>query len=390
MKTKTLPKTALISILAAIFVLALALGQVNPGFSQSPQNLTKEIDEAEEDIEKSEERIEKLKKKEDTLKNRLELIKTDIKKVKAELQKTKDEIARVEKRIIETEKEIDYKRSLMQANAKVLYKKGNPSTIEVLFSSDNFTDFINRQEYLDRVKDSLQESARSVVELREQLGIEQEGLEDLQNKQQSKRAMLEERKNEQRQLLKETRGKEAKYQEYIEKRKQELRELRTEQASIIAASQSGGDMVSGETDYPYMHSDCYDDDGRFNGMDENSPCNKHVDPWSFYYHQCTSYVAWRRKDLDREIPAWGEIYPTNAKHFYDRAKEDGYKVNRKPDQGAIAVNRNGEWGHVMIVERVHGDFIDISQFNAGLQGKYSEVHGIPEKQWSNYWFIHDK
>lgn len=390
MKTKTIPKSALISVLVSVFVLALALGHVGQGFTQSLQNLGEEINKAEEDIQESEEKIAKLRDKEDTLKNRLELIKTDIKKVKAELKQTEDEINRVEKRIAETEKEIDYKRSLMQANAKVLYKKGNPSTIEVLFSSDNFTDFINRQEYLDRVKDSLQESARSIVLLREQLGEEREDLEDLRNKQQGKRTALEDRKDEQKKILKETRGKEEKYQEYIAKRRQELRELRIEQASIIADSQSGGDMVSGETDYPYMHSDCYDDDGNFNGMQENSPCNKHVDPWKFYYHQCTSYVAWRRKDLGREIPPWGEIYPTNAKHFYDRAKEDNYKVNRKPSKGAIAVNRNGEWGHVMIVEKAYGDFIDISQFNAGFQGEYSEVHGIPKEQWSNYWFIHDK
>ncbi len=389
-KTKTTQKRILISVLTAVFALTITVQHVVPAFSRSLQIVNEEINQVENEIQDSEEKIARLKKKEDTLKNRLEIIATDIKKVQAQLEQTNSEIDTVQQQIQEIEEALDEKRELVQANAQVLYKEGNPSTLEVLFSSDSFTDFISRREYLDSVRNNLQEAAKSVVELQESLKAEHEELEELRQRQRSKQIALKSRRNEQQRLLKETRGEEEKYQQYMAERKEKLEKLRSEQAVIIANSQSGGDMVSGETDYPYMHSDCFDDDGRFNGMDDDSPCNEHVDPWSFYYHQCTSYVAWRRKDMGREIPAWGKIVPTHAKHFYDRADDDGYKINKKPAKGAIAVNRNGEWGHVMIVEKVYGEYIDISQFNAALDGRYSEVHGIPEKQWSEYWFIHDK
>ena len=45
--------------------------------------------------------------------------------------------------------------------------------------------------------------------------------------------------------------------------------------------------------------------------------------------------------------SWGD-----AKHWDDRAKEEGYKVNGKPSEGSILQTDYGELGHVAIVEEV--------------------------------------
>ncbi len=361
-----------------------------PSFAQSAQQLSQEIDALSSQIADSRERIEDLRDEEDTLKNQLEILDAEINQSEAELRQTEEEIAGVEEQIADTEEELAFTEKLIKEHGRTLYKEGTPSTLEVLFASDNFNDFINRQEYLERAKEGLNEAAQDVVALKKELELEQESLNVLMIEQEAQRDSIQYRISEQERLLEQTRGEEERYQELVESQEEELRSLRQEQAAIIAQNQAGGNMRSGDTNYPYMHSDCFDDDGRFNGMDRNSPCSAHVDPWRFFYQQCTSYVAWRRHDMGIPIPKWwGGIVPTDARHFPERARQSNMRVDRSPAIGAIAVETQGQWGHVMIVEDVYGEYIDISQFNAELDGRYSEVTGIPKSQWSQYTFIHE-
>jgi len=91
-------------------------------------------------------------------------------------------------------------------------------------------------------------------------------------------------------------------------------------------------------DYPYPN-ECTDTNG--------SRC---VDPWKFYYRQCTSYVAWR---MNRDAGTTEDPYSfynhmrtpssikwTDAGHWADHARDLGIEVNNTPAAGAIA-----HWGY---------------------------------------------
>lgn len=386
-------KKGLITAVALALLLVMVPDSL---LAESINQLQRQIETLNQDIDNSEERIKKLRQRGNSLKNHLAILDAEARQLQAEIDITEQEIATTQAEILQKEAELQRTKELIQENVRVLYKQGNPSTLEMLFSSENFTDFISRQEYMDSVKSSLNEAARESVRIKNELEEKEEDLSEKAEQLVYQKNDLSNKQEEQRRLIAETKGQESRYQELVARQKSKLEKLKVEQAAAIARAQSGGDLRFGNTDYPYIHSDCYDEDGNFNGMEKNSPCDQHVDDWHFYYQQCTSYAAWRRYDLGREIPEWGRIVPTNGKHFYDRAIEDKYVVNRTPLKGAIAVDRSGKWGHVMIVEKVNrNNTINISQFNAQLKGEYTEVDNMPANDgdgggWSNYWFIHDR
>ncbi len=90
------------------------------------------------------------------------------------------------------------------------------------------------------------------------------------------------------------------------------------------------------------------------------------------------------------MPRWGGNYSKdhggNANKWDDNAHIDGIPANTTPKAGSVAVAHIGAFGHVMYVESVNGDgTINISQYNASWDGRYSEVYNLST---SGLVFIH--
>jgi len=81
----------------------------------------------------------------------------------------------------------------------------------------------------------------------------------------------------------------------------------------------------------------------------------------FPYGYCTWYVAQRRY-----IP-WGG----NAASWLVNARASGKATGSTPRPGAIVVTRESRWGHVALVESVHGSSFTISEMNYVGFGKKS-------------------
>nr|WP_263314852.1 CHAP domain-containing protein [Mammaliicoccus sp. Marseille-Q6498] len=108
---------------------------------------------------------------------------------------------------------------------------------------------------------------------------------------------------------------------------------------------------------------------------------------NFYQEgQCTFYVFEERLKIDKKIPSsWGD-----AKHWNDRAKKDGYKVNGIPSKGSILQTDYGELGHVAIVKQVRDDgSIVVSDMNYEKPYEVTK-RVITQDRLYNYRFIHEK
>ncbi|WP_323703980.1 CHAP domain-containing protein [Mammaliicoccus sp. Dog046] len=107
-----------------------------------------------------------------------------------------------------------------------------------------------------------------------------------------------------------------------------------------------------------------------------------------YYQegQCTFYVYEQRLKKNKKMGStWGD-----AKHWDDRAKEAGYKVNGQPSEGAILQTDYGDLGHVAIVEEVKNDgSIVVTDMNYEQPYKVTE-RLITSDRLHNYQFIHEK
>lgn len=388
-KIKTIKKTYILPLLAFALAGVVFAYHTAPGHAQSVQQLQGEIDQLESEINKSQNRLEELRTREDTLENKLEIIRTDINKIQKQLQQTRDEIAAKKAEIRETERELQRKKEQMQDNAETLYKEGDPSTLEILFSSDSFSEFISRKQYLDSVKKSLDESAARVKELQEKLKEEKAVLEEKRQKQANKKQALESRRNEQQQLLEETQGREEKYQEKLARERRALEKANKQLQEELARRSSvySGDVDFSGSSYPYPNAcmNPYKKPQYING----SNCTARMG--GYYDRQCTSYAYWRRGNIGRPVPGyWG-----NGGNWAYAADEAGYKVNYSPAKGAIGVTGGSSYGHVFIVEKVveGGNAVIASQYNvpnSQTNWEYGKYSVVKYNDLSGIQFIHDR
>ena len=105
--------------------------------------------------------------------------------------------------------------------------------------------------------------------------------------------------------------------------------------------------------------------------------------------QCTWYAYGIRKKIGKPISTfWGDAHNWN-----DRASAEGYKVDTKPETGAVFVAEQGAgghssiYGHVAIVIGVSGNKFKISEMN--WEGEY-KVNTRELEMTNGYHFIHDK
>lgn len=107
-----------------------------------------------------------------------------------------------------------------------------------------------------------------------------------------------------------------------------------------------------------------------------------IDPWRLYTRQCTSFVAFRLSQVNGFTlpPAYG-----NADVWGQRARQEGYTVDMKPAVGAVAWWTNPM--HVAWVSAVHGNTVEIEEYNYGVRYTYGK-RTIPASSVSGY--IHFK
>jgi surface antigen len=108
-------------------------------------------------------------------------------------------------------------------------------------------------------------------------------------------------------------------------------------------------------DYPYKH---------------RSPNG--VDPWRFYFRECTSFVAFRLNKVMRFSNTMRGGRFSNAKNWDNNARRLGYRVDTNATVGSVMVRNSGRWGHVAIVAQVQPDRVYVEQYNAGGTHRYSQ------------------
>jgi surface antigen len=110
----------------------------------------------------------------------------------------------------------------------------------------------------------------------------------------------------------------------------------------------------------------------------------------YAYGYCTYYAYNRRAQLGRPIGGnWG-----NAATWAYYARQDGFRVDKTPEVGAV-MQTEGGWGgytyfgHVGVVEKLNGDGgFTVSEMNATGGWNVVDYRTIPANQVSLYNFIH--
>lgn len=81
---------------------------------------------------------------------------------------------------------------------------------------------------------------------------------------------------------------------------------------------------------------------------------------------------------------------SDAEHWAERAKADGYTVNHSPKQGALMQTDRGDIGHVAYIEMVHDDgSFTVSEMNLNKPYEITE-RTISQENIEDYYYIHPK
>ena len=301
-----------------------------------------------------------------TLSNALAQITNEKNALQAQINVNQAQHDKLVGQIADTQKQIQENQDALGSTLADLYVGDDVSPVEMLASSQNIGDFLDKQEYRNSVKDELGATIKKVKTLKEQLTAQQEEVAKVLDQQKQARDSLTAKESEQATLLAQTKNDEANYQGMIKDSQAQIAEARATQAAISARyAQGGASMISfGGSDYPWNSSNCpmvsYFSTG---GADGDG-----ADGWGYGCRQCASYVAWRIHKETGEWYKWG-----NAKDFTYSAIAAGYKnLGMNPEAGSIAVmdpaKAGQSYGHVAWVESAYGDRVVISQYNANING----------------------
>lgn len=316
-----------------------------------------------------------------TLKNTLAQLDNQKRSLQAQIDLSQAQHDKLVIQIAETEQEIKDNQDALGVTIADLYVGDTISPIEMLASSKNINEFLDKQEYRNSIRDELGSTIKRVRTLKAELTEKKEEVTEVLKDQKVARSELVARENDQKVLLQQTQNDEAAYQKMIKDNKEEIVRVRAQQAAMNArANQNGGYTlvdVGLLSSYKWNDSNCpmggvipgygYAAWASTRGANGNGGDGYGPDGASWYgCRQCASYVAWKVAQVTGgKYYNWG-----NGGDFGRNAVAAGYRnLGRNPQAGSIAVMW-GNPGHVAWVEAVDGDYVTVSQYNWEINGRY--------------------
>lgn len=297
----------------------------------------------------------------DTLQNALSRLNAEKSLIQSQIDLSQAKYDQLVADIAANEKKIAENQDALGVILADLYVDDKITPLEMIASSKNIGDFLDKQEYRNSVRDTLTGTIDEIKELKAQLEKDKISVENVLKDQKAQRAALQAKEAEKQELLNKTKNSENAYRSLSSKKNAEIEKLRQQQAAENARRMQSVGMSgipaasSGNGGYPAMWA--------------NAPMDSLVDTWGLYNRECVSYVAWKVAASGRYVPHFA-----GAGHAYqwpDTTSRHGIPNGSTPKVGSAAIMYGGPYGHVMYVEAVHGDgTITVSDYNLGVDGLY--------------------
>lgn len=317
-----------------------------------------------------------------TLANTLAQLSNDKKALEAQVAITQAQYDKLVVQIADTEKQISDNKDALGTTLADLYVDDDISPLEMLASSKNLGDFLNKQEYRNSIKDQLSATIKKVKALKDQLTQQKADVADVLAKQKQARDEVAAKEAEQANLLAKTKNDEATYQRLISDSSVQIAAAKAAQAAIRNKSNSTGGYTLVDSGllnaYPWNSSNCpmlgYLSTGGVGYSYAGRPPYDGQDGWGYGCRQCVSYVAWRiaKETHSASIPSGlgnggSAAYNAATKYHYQN-------LGSTPQPGSVAslwgtsyppYSNESNPGHTAWVEDVSADGskVLVSQYN---------------------------
>jgi surface antigen/peptidoglycan hydrolase CwlO-like protein len=292
--------------------------------------------------------------------------------LQAALSSNQTKQADLQQQISDNEAKIAQEKQYLGDDIKAMYVEGQMSSIEQLATSKNLSDYVDKEEYRTSVQDKIDSMIKDIADLQAKLQQQKQELDVVVNSEKQQNDQLSAAQSQQQQMLSYNESQQSAYNSQIAGNNSKIAQLRQQQL-LANARFTGGAAGTGYAcggGYP----------ARWCEIAQDSV----IDSWGMYNRECVSYTAFRVAASGRYMPYWGGA--GNANQWPGDARAAGIPVDGNPQAGDVAISMNGYYGHAMYVESVNGDgSINISQYNASLNGLYSTRSGVSP---AGLYFIH--
>lgn len=302
-----------------------------------------------------------------SLQDKINNLQAKINALQAEINDNQAQITVLEGEIVKAEAELTKQRDLLGQNIRAMYVEGDISTLEMLASSQDLSEFVDKQQYRTSVQAKIKDTLDKVNTLKHQLSSQRETMQRRLDDHKKNQNEIASQKNEQDQLLGLNEGQRNELDSQIKGNSKKIAELQRQQALENMRLFGGGGGITGGGGYPWGYAACIHT-GQVEGACPNYDWAVGGSIWNpqtggYGYRNCTDYVSWKIRSEGRYVPAG----LGNAKDWDNNFPSDG-----SPSPGDAAVSNAGTYGHVMYVEAVHGNgTITISDYNRAGTGKYA-------------------
>lgn len=264
----------------------------------------------------------------------------------------------MQRQIDASQLELDHQRKVLGENIKAMYLEGQISTLEILASSKDLSEFVDKQQYRNSVQSKIKTTVNKITYLKQQLEIKQRDIQNLIKDQQTQQAQLDSSLDQQSELLNLTASQKAAKDAEIRTNNSQISALRA--AQLAANRRLGGSVEAGDPNH-----------GGYPAYWDRARQDSLLDSWGMLNRECVSYTAWKVYEAYGYMPYWGGV--GNANQWPANARAAGIPTGSTPKVGSVAISMGGVYGHSMWVEAVSGAYIRVSQYNYNLTGHYSEM-----------------
>ena len=275
------------------------------------------------------------------------------------IDSNKAQQAQLQQQIVDAQNQINQERAYLASDVKAMYVDGTPTTLEVLATSKNLSEFVDKQEYRTTVQNKLQDTLKKIAELQKELTTKKTQVDQLLGEERDQQNQLASAQTQQASLLSMNQSQQATYNAQITANSKQIASLRAAQAA--ANAKLGGGVTAGDPGH-----------GGYPTKWANAAQDTLVDNWGMYNRECVSYTAWKVYQTYGYMPYWGGR--GNANQWPGDAASAGIPTGSTPKADSVAIWNVGAFGHAMWVESVNSDgSLWVSQFNYDYQGHYSEM-----------------
>lgn len=301
--------------------------------------------------------------------------------------------AKLQAQINAAQKKLDQQKAYLGEDLKVMYVNGDMSTVEMLATSKDLSDFVDAETYRGAVQTKIQNTLAEIAKLQNQLQDQKTQVQSLLDGEKAQQNQLASDRAQQASLLAMNESQQSAYNKKIKANNAEIAKLQAEQIAQNRAA-FGNVSYGGTGSYPWPNAPCLNASGNCSANSE-SPYNwgmngQPYDAAGWQYRNCTSYAFWRlaqARGITLTAGSFPNVSAAGGRIGYSIPdfKNLGYRVDHNPAGASLVVEGAGpygpgSYGHIMYDE---GGYV--SQYNVYGDGKFSTM---PVPSGSGYWFVH--